>query len=77
MRSTAVVLLWIAAAACAVAAVMVTFRDSRAGIGMGAVALVFAVIAAPAGKRSRSTSPRSGDELVINSHSYALDQQGR
>jgi hypothetical protein len=50
---SAVVLLWIAAAACAIAAVINTFRDSRAGIGIGAVALVFAVIAVAAGRRAK------------------------
>ena len=54
MKSTTVVLLWIAAAACAVAAVIGGFRDSGTGIGMGAVALVFAVLAAVAGRRAKS-----------------------
>ena len=56
MKSITVVLLWIAAAACAVAAVIGGFRDSATGIGMGAVALVFAVIAALAGRRVKSQS---------------------
>ena len=54
MKSTATVLLWIAAAACAIAAVISAFRDSRAGIGIGAAALVFAVIATLAGERAKS-----------------------
>jgi hypothetical protein len=54
MKSTAVVLLWIAAAACAIAAIISSFRDSRAGIGIGAVALVFAILAVLAGARAKS-----------------------
>jgi len=53
VKPTAVILLWIAAAACAVAAIISSFRDTGAGIGMGAVALVFAVIAAFAGARAK------------------------
>jgi hypothetical protein len=48
------VLLWIAAGACAAAAVIAAFRDSRAGMGIGAVALVFAVVAALEGRRAKS-----------------------
>jgi len=54
LKLTAVVLLWTAAAACAVAAVISAFRDTRAGIGMGAAALVFAVIATLANGRDMS-----------------------
>jgi hypothetical protein len=48
MKSIAVrgVLLWTAAAACAIAAVISAVRDNvRAGVAIGIVALVFAVIA--------------------------------